>query len=488
MFNLLSAFGDGVDILLTFVSLLCVMGLSAYLIFTIKRERVKYTNEASVKKGIMTLSQMEKYVDKTLSSPTKKTSIIIYQIDIRDYDNLFKVLGETQYNNLIKEINLTLGRLLTWGIRVAMLKPDVILMCIRNNTNFDASSLADLIIENLAKKHQLTTTLEIAINVNVAIAAYPEAGSTFNAIVKNLELSMVVSRRKGVDNYAIYTTQIGNTETEEYKFYMEIREAIKDKDFLLYYQPIVDTDKMEICAAESLVRWNHKTKGVLSPNSFLHIMEKTGDINWVGIWCFEQMVKQLNTWAHNFEDRFMLTINLSQRQLLNPSLAEEFRRLLKQHKGIANNIVMEIDDVTLYFNSDVAKINIDKLSQNGFLISADFGSDFTDLGMIEKMPLNMIKIYESYWKKIESSTISANIVKMLVEYSRDKNITLVAQGVETVENLYFLKNIGIHFMQGYVFSPAKNPKDFISEVLLTPWADEINTRIRELRAEAEYNK
>ena len=132
---------------------------------------------------------------------------------------------------------------------------------------------------------------------------------------------------------------------------------------------------------------------------------------------------------------------------------------------------MEITDMTLYFNSDVAKANIDRLAQDGFKICLDgYGHEFNDLTQLESLPLNQIKLDSKFWRKAEISSITENIVAMLVKFAREKGVMLVALGVENADEMGYLRSIGINYFQGYYFSPPKDAREFISDAVITPWA------------------
>lgn len=468
--ELMAKNSGGVYILWTVVIMLACAGLAFLLYLSVRKERVRF-GESGAEKGVLNLASFEKFVNHVISAATKRTTFAVFQVDINDYENLIKSIGETLYGSVMREYSAVLSKLMPWGIKVAEKRKDCLLVYMRTNADFNVDAMSKIVLKNTAKKINLSGDMTVEITVNVAAAVYPQCGASFEEIDKNLELSMVLAKRGGINSYAVYTEQIGNSETEEYKFYQEIKDAMKDREFGLFYQPIVDSNNFEVVCAESLIRWNHKTKGVLSPAYFLHVMEKTGDINWVGFWCFEQMVRQAVIWRGNYEQKFNLNINLSERQLMNPNLSAEFRKIAAKFKANPNVFTMEITDMTLYFNSDVAKANIDRLAQDGFKICLDgYGHEFNDLTQLESLPLNQIKLDSKFWRKAEISSITENIVAMLVKFAREKGVMLVALGVENADEMGYLRSIGINYFQGYYFSPPKDAREFISDAVITPWA------------------
>lgn len=470
-FNKIAAFNSAaVNVLFVFLALIVSAGLIFLLVWGIRRERERF-GENHVEKDVTTLVWLERYISGLMTNKKKKkATFFLFQIDIVDYEELMKTIGSVQYKSLISDICLTLSRLLPWGIKVSIKSDESIVLYLRSGANIDIEEVAKLIIKNTAKNKTLSVTMNVDLEVNIACISYPVGGENAEKLLKNLELTMVVSRRKGANSYAFFSPEMANKETAEYKYYQEIKDAMKAKEFLLFYQPIVDARSMDVIGSESLIRWKHRTMGVLPPSQFLYVMEQTGDINWVGLWCFEQMVKQKATWSANYENKFFTGINLSQRQLLNPELADELRKIARKYKANPNEFVMEITDMSLYNSSEVAKINLDKIHEYGFKIAFDgFGIEFNSPVALEQMPVDIVKLDSRFWKKAKDKGIAKDMIQMIVRFCNEGDRMLIAQGVENLEDIEFLKSEGIHCMQGYAFVQPREAREFISDVLLTPW-------------------
>lgn len=471
MNNLLAAMTNAEYIVYTILMVLALILVTVYCIFRIRRERIK-TAEKLPDQAIMNLESMKKYISRILMSATRRTKLHLFRIDIRNYDALYKLLGEEQYAQLLKEYFSVLLKLHPWGVKLGMLKKDSIIVLIKN-VDVTVSAVCELILQSLSIKYSPSGDLSVDIAVNVAAESYPDAGLTADALIKNLEITMIISRRKGENSYALYAPQLANAETEEFKFYQEIHDAIRANEFSLYYQPIVDTNNFEVYGAEALLRWVHSTKGLLPPSEFLYVMEQTGDINWVGQWCFENMVKQYMIWNANYEQKFRLSVNLSERQLLNASLVEDMRKTLRKYKVGAENFILEISDINLYSATSKVKDAIDGLKATGFKICLEgFGSTFTSPLVLESVPNNMVKIDKAFWSRLGESTMVDSIIAAVTEYAVDGK-AVIALGVESKEEIELLRNHGINYMQGYIFSKPKDAKDFIGDVVFTPWSDEL---------------
>lgn len=474
-------YSTGVYVLFLVLIIIAMGLLIAFLVYRIRKERSDFS-EMHIDKGITSFDWLKKYIEKTVSVATRKTIFYLYQVDINEYESIRKTLGENQYFNLQKEICARLNKVLPWGIKVAIKKQDCIVMFVKNMFNLNVEGLAKLIIETLTKDIEIVNLYNLELSINVSVAGYPSAGDTADAIIRNLELAMVVSHRSGPNTFACYTPQMGSKESDEYRYYQEIQDAIKEKEFTLFYQPFVDTNTFSVYGGESLIRWKHRTMGVLPPSSFLYVMEQTGDINWVGFWCFEQMIKQHVLWKNNYPDnKLFVSINLSERQLLNPELADEMRKITRKLRANPEDYIFEISNFGLYLSSEPARANIDKLKEYGFKIALDnFGAEFNSPTTLEQLPIDIIKIESNFWRKSKSKGIAADVFEMVKHYCRDKNLMLVTQGVETVEEMMYLRENGVNYMQGYLFSAPCEPRDFVSGMVMLPWEDKIRRRVKEI--------
>lgn len=466
-------FDDGTYILFTFVAIGILIILSLLLIFKIKKD-LSIAKHSGSDKGLMSLDRFLAVVENLCRQNTKKLKYALFRLDIRHFDDIKKMLGDDQVEAVYSEMISVIMRLAPWGIRMTRINERTFYVIMNINEESTIENLSQLLIENLVKEYEIGTDFSIPIEINVAAGNIPEAGNTFEKLEKALDITMVMSKRQGENQFVLYNVKYINEKTAEYKYYQEIKDAIRDKEFILHYQPIIDTNTFEVVAGESLMRWAHKTKGVLPPSEFLGIMEQSGDINWVGNWCFEQAVSQLANWQSGYKQRFTVNCNLSDRQLLNVELFNGFKKIIRKYRVEPSSIVLEIADLGMYNMSDIVKDNIDKLSQLGVKIFLDdFGAKFSSLTALQDLPINGIKMRKMFWSKISESSMVKNTVKILESYAKENGLMLVAVGVESKDEMEFLRNIGINYMQGYVFAKQKDANDFITDVAFTPWAEDL---------------
>jgi EAL domain-containing protein (putative c-di-GMP-specific phosphodiesterase class I)/GGDEF domain-containing protein len=446
-----------------FVGLITAAAVAAmfFLARSIRKERLNYFENLSEEK--LQTEDVKKFVSKRMSAGTKRP-FALYQLDIYDGASLQKNLGDVQMNNLISELVQRIRGIVSESAQI-FVEGQTLYIFIRDLTNpQQLEFFAKLIIEEAKRPFVIVGSLKIDIDINICVATYPQSGKKFSEFMHNLDLAMIAAKRMGLNTFKIYDKQLSNEETAEYKHFKEVKEAIANKDFTLFYQPIMDISKNSIVAVESLLRWNHKKMGILPPSKFLDILEHSGDIYWVGLWAFEQLVKQHQQTKVMFPDKnIIFSMNISPKQLLNPSLSAEFKRLLVKHRAEANDFCLEIVEFAMFDKIEEVQQNITKLRQMGFLIAIDdYALDFSRLSELDSLPVDVIKLSQKFFAKEGSFT--RNVAEMLNKFAAESDIMVIAQGVEDEKSVETAKNLNIKYGQGYYFYKPKSFEELLASI------------------------
>ncbi|MEG1706876.1 MAG: EAL domain-containing protein, partial [Clostridia bacterium] len=417
------------------------------------------------------IEEFTSFVGAFVAQLPKNKKCYLLAVSICDYEDIVKNVGEIQYRTMIDSFRMELKKIAPYAVKAVIEKQNKLLVFMGNTEGNSLENICKLIISLNNYKLPLEDAFRIKVQINVAGIIAPDDGDKVEALTNKLDIALINAKRKGEDNFVIYNPVLQSVESDEYKYFEEIKSAIKAKEFMLYYQPIVDTTTMEVVSTEALIRWEHRSKGIVMPSDFLYVMEKSGDIIWVGYWCFEQIVKQSLSWRANFEQQFTIGLNLSERQLLENGLADEFCHIAGKHSANPAFFIIEINDINLYSASDVAKSNIDRLKSYGFKIAID---GYVDSGVKEELIelCSAIKLSKNLWKGSQASPIKKQALAGLTEFAKEKSIHLVALGVEDSDDMLLLHNNNITVMQGYLFNRPQEPSKFISEVVMTPWSDQ----------------
>lgn len=461
MYSMLLERNTGVSILFAILVPLLAAGAIVLLFFGIRRERRRYISN-KLKKGTLDKEGFDEFLKKRFASANKNTRFTVFLVEINDARALIESFGERQYRNAVAALEDRFLKTFPRGSRICSYDYDSIMIYTEEDLN--KKEVADIAAFCLMEGHKpigMITRVKLELDLNVGVCSYNAFSADYEAFKQNLELALATSKRKGLNRFIVYSSELMGTDTEEYKYYQEIKQAIEDNEFTLYYQPIFDLQQNKPIAYESLVRWNHKTLGVLSPAKFLPIMEQSGDINWVGTWAFEQMLVTYTRHKEKSNDDIFFTMNLSPKQLMNPKLVEDLRHILKKYRVNANEVCLEIVEFAMFDKVPQVAENIERLTQSGFKMAIDdFGLETSSLKMLDNLQVQYVKLNKSFVEQSQDDFLIGGVVDALVGYAENENIRIIASGVEDDVTVEFLKERKIHCGQGYIFGKPLPPEDY----------------------------
>jgi len=460
-----------IAILFLAVIVLALAGLTILLVFKTLKARGLHITEKG-EDGLLLISAMDKVLDEKISKRIGRQSFTLFDIEIEGAAEIKKTFGNYQFDATVKGLVQKFKAIFVPTAKIATDGAGKIRVYTAQKLNLLAiNDICKLLLFEIKKPIKLVGPMRVDIAANIGVARFPESGKSYKEITSNLELALEISKREGVDKYLIYDRALGSLESEEYKHYRDIKDAIQKKDFVLYYQPMINLADKEVFGIEALLRWEHKERGVLLPNEFLRVMEQSGDINWVGLWAFEELIKQAEEMKLKTPDnKLLFSLNISTKQLISPALAEELRRIVKRHKVNVLDFCLEVSEYALYQDNVVANTNIVDLKKIGFKIALDnYGLEFSTLSALEKLPLDIIKLDRRFIEESRANLMLSSVLEMVVKYSAERGIILVAEGVENQELLDYVNSKGITMAQGYLFSRPCDKRQIVNEVLLTPW-------------------
>ena len=452
--------GSGVAILLTILVPVLAAGAIVLLFFSIRKERGRFIGN-NLKKGMLDKEGFDEFLQKNFASANKMTHFTVFYIEINDAKALMDVFGEKQYHGAVGTLEDRFFKIFPRGSRICSYDYDSIMVFMEEDKSIkELGDLASFCLLEGHKPIHMANRIKLELDLNIGVCSYNAFSADYETFRQNLELALATSKRGGLNRYMVYSSELMGVDTEEYKYYQEIKQAIEDEDFTLYYQPIYDLQRNKAIAYETLLRWNHKTMGVLPPSKFLTVMEQSGDINWVGVWAFEQMLLTYSRHKEKVGDDIIFSMNLSPKQLMNPKLVEDFRRILKKYKVNANEVCLEIVEFAMFDKVPVVAENIERLTQSGFKMAIDdFGLD-TSLKMLENLKIDFVKLNKDFVEQSQDDFLSGSVVDALVGYAENKDFKIVASGVEDDVTVKFLKERKIHCGQGYFFGKPQPPENY----------------------------
>lgn len=454
---------EGVYILLVVLFFVFCIAACVLLFFGIRRDRRRLIAE-KYKIRELDRAGFEEMLKHKYDIATADTHFSVMLVQIDGMTDMKTSLGERQVKKITQMLRERIVRVIPHGSKICDYDEESLAVYIEEHMdNKGLTNIAMVTISECNKPVTLLTRAKLNINVNLGIASNNEFSADATALLQNIELAVITAKKGGLNKFVIYSEELAETQTEEYKQYQEIKTAIAEHQFTLFYQPIYDVNKNKPMAYESLVRWQHPTLGVLTPYKFLPIMEQTGDINWIGTWAFEQLLRtQTKHYREHPEDsELIFSFNLSPKQLMYPHLAEEFRKIYKKYKIPARNICMEIVEFAMFDKVPEVSSNILKLTQMGFRIAVDdFGLEMSSLKTLEDLQFDWVKLDRKFIEQAQDDFLIGGVVEALVGFAEKKNFAIVAEGVEDEVIQDYIKGLKIGYGQGYFYGKPQPPEEY----------------------------
>ncbi len=408
-------------------------------------------------------------IDNKIKSLEEGSVAALFNIDIDDFS---RVLDDFEEKDIVKIKQEIIKRLKKYGNRTALtdnLDSDTFLFYFFGEINADSLQQIGEELAGLIKQPIKIGPTNLTASIGVAI--FPYDGINAEQLYKTSELAVYVAKKSGKDSVHLYSKELIDSELENVNYYQEIKKSIQDDEFLLYYQTVVDVKTGKIIGLESLLRWNHPTKGILPPSRFLNIMELTGDITWFGTWGFEKTVKQYKDWVAKTRvgDLFIST-NLSPKQLEVPGLAKQFHDITKKYGLSPEMFCLEFNNYYQLQSSPQAMGNITDFRKFGFRTAVDdFGSGFEIIEDMPKIQANIIKLTRANVLHIIDRGQHLNNLDRVIRASKEKGKIVIAEGVENEDMIRIMYGLGVRFMQGYHFNQPKSVFEIEKMIMHSPW-------------------
>ena len=459
---------DGGAIVITFAVLIVTAGLGVLFFFLIKRN-INKEKEASqvIVENAITKKAMEESIRGYIKKVDRFGAMALLYVDIDGFGDLNEIFGHDACDDILKEIANRVLRVLPYKASLCRYVNDELLVFIKDEDNkARLEKLATRITDVINSPYQVLQGETINITASVGVVTYPTAGENFDDLYANLQLTTYVSKRDGGNKYTLYYAAIREEETDNMMYYQEVKHAILNKEFVLYFQPIVNLVDKTMNGAEALMRWNHPTKGVQAPSTFLKVLEQSGDIKWVGEWGIESMIRMHNLMAEKYPTiPLRFSLNLSTKQLLDSNLANKFIDIMNKNNAKPEHYMLEISDFMVVEKIAIIKTNIYKLRDYGFKIAVDgFELDGQSVQAIQKSPIDVIKLGRGFLKDIENNFMKEKLLQILVKYATDNNRTIISEGIETAEVGKYVKSQHIGIGQGYYFAKPMSQESFIEYI------------------------
>ena len=411
-----------------------------------------------------------------------KSLLVIFCIGL----DRFKLVNDTLGNAGGDEVlQITANRLIS-SIRdldvVARIGGDEFAILLEKSpkNNNEVIQTAQRIID-IFNQPYLINRQEIFIMCSIGIATYPKGGRDADEILKNASAALQQAKKQGGNSLCVYTSAPCSRDPARWYWEADLRNALKNKQFEIYYQPRVDSNSGKIFGAEALLRWHHPTKGLVLPDQFIGIAEETGLILPIGEWVLLNAAKQRKEWENQGFSLARLGINLAARQFHQKNLVQIIQRIFIETKLDPDLIELELTESLIMQDVGLAIETMNKLKDLGVHIALDdFGTGYSSLSYLRYFPIDTLKIDRSFVNEITFDKNSVAIAEAIIIMAHRLDLTVIAEGVETFEQLMVLRQGGCDQIQGFHFSKPLPPEEMTlllaSEVSVRNWGESYSYR------------
>jgi diguanylate cyclase (GGDEF)-like protein/PAS domain S-box-containing protein len=415
----------------------------------------------------------DRLAQEMLKADRDKRPLALLLIDLDQFKEVNDTLGHDTGDLLLQEAGRRISDCVRHSDTVARLGGDeftIILHELHDDSHIE--DVAQKIISKLENAFQLGDEV-VHISGSIGITLYPNDASDIDTLLKNADQAMYAAKNNGRNCFSYFTQSLQDTAQARRRLTNDLRDALSNKQFEVYYQPIIDLKTNLITKAEALIRWHHHEHGFISPLEFIPLAEETGLINKMGDWVFRQSAEKAKHWSNQFSKDFQVSVNLSpiQFKLDNHLFISEWENYLQETGLSGQNVVVEITEgLLLNAESDIIE-KLHWLRDIGIQVAIDdFGTGYSSLSYLKIFDIDYLKIDKSFVNNLESNANDITLCDAIILMAHTLGLKVIAEGVETAEQKKILANAGCDFAQGYLFSRPV-PADEFEEILNSELAE-----------------
>ncbi len=386
-------------------------------------------------------------------------------IDLDRFKIINDTLGHDVGDELLKAVAQRLKNSIRQGDTVVRLGGDefTIILPVINKAE-DAAVVAQKILTTLAEPFLLMQQ-ELHITSSIGISLYPDDGDDTQTLIKNADIAMYRAKELGKDNYQFYTADLNARALENIQLENALRHALARDELVLHYQPQIDVESGRIVGMEALIRWNHPELGMVPPERFIPIAEESNLIIPIGEWVLHSACAQARQWRDAGYPPLRMAVNLSAQQFRQKNLLEPIFRALRSNGYEPEHLELEITESLIMQGAGKTIAILEEISEAGIRISLDdFGTGYSSLSYLKRFPIDTVKIDRSFIRDIHTDPNDAAITRAIIAMSHSLKLSVIAEGVETEDQLAFLREQGCDEYQGYFFSQPR-PAEELTELL-----------------------
>ncbi|MGM0396265.1 MAG: bifunctional diguanylate cyclase/phosphodiesterase [Bacillota bacterium] len=407
------------------------------------------------------MSNKEKLREDTeilLSDDNNTHSFALVYLDIDNFKLINDTMGHVAGDELIRHIGNTMTQTISEDEKVYRFGGDEYMILVEKASEDILSEKINALMEKIRTPwHYNNQTFHISASAGIAI--YPCHGKDYEQLMQNADTALSLAKEEGKNKYVIYDREMGEKAWKHVQLNNDLRNALERDEFELYYQPQIKLSTGEVLGMEALIRWNHPTKGRVSPADFIPFSEQTGQIDKIEEWVIDTACKQSKSWFNSGYENLSTSINISGKMLGRSEWIERIQKYISDCRSYGR-IVFEITETAIISDMEVSLDSLREIHDMGIRIALDdFGTGYSSLTYLQKLPIDIIKLDRNFIWEIGKDQGKEFIIKAVIDLAHNLGMSVVAEGIETEEQLEFIKKSGCDYAQGYYFSKPMSVGD-----------------------------
>lgn len=380
----------------------------------------------------------------------KKHLVAVLFIDLDNFKKINDSLGHDVGDTLLTQAGSIIKQNLRETDLVARLGGDEFTVIIEDAVQLDN-------ITNVAQK--ICDAFAAGININgqnlhitasIGISVYPENGTDLLTLIKNADIALYHAKACGKGNYQLYVDKLAESISVRQRLENELRQAVQQQEFTLFYQPIVQLSNNQIIALEALIRWRSPVRGLILPSYFIAVLEEVGLIVPIGEWVLQEACKQCKAWLAAGTSLRYISVNVSPRQFLDNQFVNKVIHALELANLPAQHLNLEITESLFIHDEEEVLKTLQALKKQGVKISLDdFGTGYSSLNYLKRFPIDILKIDRSFLSGVPDNSKNAAITQAISRLGNSLDLAVITEGIENQQQLEFIKEIGVQYAQGY---------------------------------------
>ncbi len=405
---------------------------------------------------------LQQRIEQALAEAEQRGSrFAVMFMDLDGFKQVNDAYGHQTGDALLVAVADRTRKLLRPADMLARLGGDEFVLVVPIENDEDVATLASRLIQTVGNE-PLLPRHDLQVTASIGIAICPDHAASERQLMAFADAAMYQAKEAGRNAYVLFADWMNDSAEQQFQLLADLRRAIGSEQLFLYYQPKTRVAGQSISGAEALIRWRHPQQGLIPPDRFIRLAERSGVINEIGRWALDEACRQLRVWHDAGHDGWTVSVNLSPVQFASPNLLKEVREALQTHRIEPRRLILEITENTVMRDTEASLTLLQAMAALGVGISIDdFGTGYSSLLYLKRLPATEIKIDHAFVRDLENSSEDVVIVSAIVALGHALDMDIVAEGVETAGQRAYLERLGCDYLQGYLLGRPVDAERFM---------------------------